>query len=302
MVINLDRVYKDDRLCKSLTGMKVFELNNLLASFESSYLQLANSKQRQRKFGGGRRGVLPTFRHRLFFILFYFKCYPTFDVAAFFIGTVRSKSHSWVKKLIPIIESSLGRELVLPERKIDTIEKLFRNFPESKEIFIDGTEREIQRSKNNNKNNKRRYSGKKKRHCRKNIIISSKKKDILYLSPTRNGRKHDFKITKAENIPRAIPPDKDTYVDTGFQGIKDMVENPDRIHMPKKKLKNKHLSPEDKEMNQIISSIRIKVEHAIGGIKKFNCLSHTFRNKKGQDDKFINIISGLWNYHLRLNR
>ena len=299
--MNLEKAFSDNRLCKALTGMNIGEVNDLMISFEQAYLQQASSKKRLRKVGGGRKGCLPTLRHRLFFILFYFKCYPTFDLAAFIIGTVRSKSFRWVEVLTPIIKIALNRELVLPQRKMGSLEDLFKNFPETKEIFIDGSERVIQRPKGN-KNNKRKYSGKKKAHSRKNIIISNKDKEILYLSPTRNGRKHDFRITKAENVPRFIPPDKDTYVDTGFQGIKDLVNNPDNIHIPKKKPKNKQLTSEEKEINAIISSIRIKVEHTIGGIKKFNCLSHVFRNKKGQDDEFINIISGLWNYHIRMSR
>ena len=139
--------------------------------------------------------------------------------------------------------------------------------------MIDGTERRVQRPKNS-KNQQRRYSGKKKCHTRKNIILSNETKQILYLSPTRNGRKHDFNITKAENIPNIIPPDKELYADTGFQGIKNLVKSAKNIFMPRKRSKNKPLTSDEKVINQIISSIRIKVEHAIGGIKRFNCLSH----------------------------
>lgn len=300
-MLNIEKAFKDNRLSKALTGMTIDEINNLVITFEQAYLQNAYSKKRLRKLGGGRKGSLPTLKHKLFFILFYFKCYPTFDMVAFLLDNARSKAHRWVEILTPILTQALGRELVLPQRKISNLEDLFKYFPESKEIFIDGTERKIQRPKNI-KNQKRKYSGKKKSHSRKNIIISNKDKEILYLSPTKNGRKHDFNITKAKEIPKSIPPDKDVYLDTGFQGIKDLVENSDNIFMPKKKPKNGKLTTDEKEINAIISSIRIKVEHAIGGIKRFNCLSHIFRNKKGQDDEFINIACGLWNYHLRMNR
>ncbi|GHU29537.1 hypothetical protein FACS1894152_7860 [Bacilli bacterium] len=49
---------------------------------------------------------------------------------------------------------------------------LFREYyPGVKDIFIDGTERPVQRPRNN-KLQKKRYSGKKKRHTRKNVIMS----------------------------------------------------------------------------------------------------------------------------------
>lgn len=300
-MLNIDRAISNSRLCKSLTGLDTFELSNLAISFEQSYIQLSNNKRRLRKLGGGRKGSLPTIEHKLFFILFYFKCYPTFDMASFCLDNARSKAHRWVTVLTPILTKALGRELVLPLRQINSLEELFKHFPETKELFIDGTEKRIQRPKSH-KNQKRKYSGKKKCHTRKNVVICNKDKSILYLSPTKNGRKHDFNITKKAGIPQKIPPNKFIYLDTGFQGIKDLVDNPDNIFMTKKKPKNGELTQNEKETNAIISSIRIKVEHAIGGIKRFNCLSHIFRNKKGQDDNFIYIASGLWNYHLRMNQ
>ena len=39
--------------------------------------------------------------------------------------------------------------------------------------------------------------------------------------------------------------------------------------MPKKKPKRKELTPEDKQDNKRIFGIKIKVEHAIGGMKKY---------------------------------
>lgn len=297
----IERAFKSDRVCKSLTGMTVSEIDNLVPIFSEMLYISAKSKKRHRSVGGGRTGELSSPKHKLFFILFYFKCYPTYDLAGFIFNVHRSRPCDWYHKLSKILEQALGRELVLPKRQMSDLSDLLEQFPDVKELFVDGTERKTQRPKNS-RNQKRKYSGKKKCHSRKNIIISNKDKEILYLSPTRNGRKHDFNIAKKEEVPKEIPPDIPTFLDTGFQGIKDLVENPDKIFMPKKKPRNGQLTQDEKEINAIISSLRIKVEHAIGGIKRFNCLSQIFRNKKGQDDQFINIACGLWNYHLRMNR
>ena len=193
----------------------------------------------------------------------------------------------------------MGRNLVLPTRQINNLEDFLKHFPEANELFIDGTERRTQRSKKPDKQ-KRQYSGKKKTHVRKNIIIATKNREIVYLSPTTDGAKHDFNITKNEQIPQSLPPDIPLYADSGFQGIKDLVKNPELIFMSQKKPRNAELTSDQKETNSIISSIRVKVEHAIAGLKRLNCLSHVYRNKKGQDDSFINIAAGLWNYHLRM--
>jgi hypothetical protein len=95
-----------------------------------------------------------------------------------------------------------------------------------------------------------------------------------------------------------IPPDITILADTGFQGLQKEHSN---ILMPKKKPKGGYLTKKEKEMNKLISSVRIKVEHAISGIKRFRCVSDIYRNKNGFDDKMMNVATGLWNFHLQMN-
>jgi len=71
------------------------------------------------------------------------------------------------------------------------------------------------------------------------------------------------------------------------------------VIMPKKKPKGGELTQEEKHLNKLISGIGVKVEHAIGGVKRFGIVSNIFRNKiDGFDDKVMEILCGLWNYHL----
>ena len=279
------------------------EIESLLPTFEKllrekSVKTLTNQK-RQRKIGGGKTGVMKSDLHKLFFILFYLKCYPTFDLAGFVYSVDRSRTCRWAQTLLPLLEKTLGRNLVLPERQVTTLDELFKHFPETKELFIDGTERRVQRPKDSKKQ-KKLYSGKKKFHSRKNLIISNERKEVLYLSPTTSGKTHDFKIALTESIPKILPENIPTNLDTGFQGIRDHVKNPSMIFMPQKKPRNGELTSDQKETNHIISSIRVRVEHTISGIKRMNCLVHIYRNRKGQDDSYINASAGLWNYHQRM--
>ena len=69
--------------------------------------------------------------------------------------------------------------------------------------------------------------------------------------------------------------------------------------MPKKKPRGRSLSEEQKDENALISGIRMRVEHAIGGMKRYGCLSQVYRNKNGIDDKFALVCAGLWNFHLK---
>jgi hypothetical protein len=62
-----------------------------------------------------------------------------------------------------------------------------------------------------------------------------------------------------DNIPERIS----IWVDKGYEGIKKIIKNGNKVFMPKKKPKGGKLTEEEKEDNKIISSIRMVVEHAI---------------------------------------
>jgi len=65
----------------------------------------------------------------------------------------------------------------------------------------------------------------------------------------------------------------------GFTGVD--KDYPDAcVMMPKKKPRGKELTGEEKVQNKIISSIRVRVEHAIGGIKRMRITTDKFCNKK----------------------
>jgi len=56
---------------------------------------------------------------------------------------------------------------------------------------------------------------------------------------------------------------------------------------------------EEKASNTALSQVRIFVEHAIGGMKRYNIFVHCFRNRKDNfEDDVIGICAGLWNLSL----
>ena len=258
-------------------------------------IEEAEKKDRKRAFGGGSNGNIKDPRKKLFYILWYLKVYPTFDVAAYVFGSSKSRTQAWTHKILPILEKTLGRKLVLPKRRIGSLEEFFVLFPETKEVMLDGMERPIIRSQKKKSQNKH-YSGKKKRHTRKNLILTNHKKKILLITPTKHGRVHDKKLSDKNMIASRIPEAVSLLVDTGFQGIQKQHQN---TLIPKKKPRGGFLTESEKAWNSLISSTRMKVEHAIGGIKRFNAISHIFRNKNGIDDQFVNVCSGLWNLELQ---
>lgn len=296
MLINPKKLLRRERQLKSVIGMSGKEFKLLHEQFDRIYKKAQKEKPRRRGIGGGRQGVIKDTKSKLLFVLMYVKVYPTYDLAGALFGVVASRPHEWVYEYLPILEKALGRHCVLPLRKISSAEEFKRLYPGVQEVTLDGAERPIQRPKNN-KNRKKAYSGKKKRHTRKNIYLVNEEKKILYLSPTKSGKIHDFKQFKKTGLIDDIPEDIDILGDKGFAGINDLSKH--QTFIPKKKPKNGFLTPEEKENNSLISSIRIKVEHAIGGVKRMGSATNIFRGRFGSDDSFTFISAALWNFHLQ---
>lgn len=296
--MNTRRIFNDDRQMKAVIGMGRKEFEALLPAFSEAWyveLKLA-SPNRIRKIGGGKKGMLPTMEEKLFAVLLFLKIYPTFDVLGFLTGRERTRACRSTHFLLKVMERSLGKHLVLPERKITSVEEFFKKFPGTKDIFLDGTERPVQRPKDPKKR-KKLYSGKKKRFMRKNIIGSDEKKKILYLSKTKSARRHDKRLADKAGILRAIPEDVTAWVDTGFQGIQNDHAN---TMIPLKTTKKQPLTEEQKQNNRIISGIRVIIEHAIGGMKRLKAASDIYRNRIPYTDDHLNLLcAGLWNFHLQ---
>jgi hypothetical protein len=293
-IMDISKILSNHRMSMALIGLSKAKFEGLLEVFTKIVIEDKNKQKRKRKIGGGRNGNIKNPKQKLFFILFYMKNYPTFDVAAFLFASSKTSTCDWVIDILPILEKALKIKLVLPKRQISTPEEFFRLFPGVREVMLDGVERPTIRSRKPKTQNKH-YSGKKKRHTRKNLVLTDKRK-ILLLTPTKHGKVHDKKMSDKNMLASRIPEEIALLVDTGFQGIQKQHKN---TLIPKKKPKGGFLTEVEKEMNRLISSTRISVEHAIGGMKRFRVASELFRNKKGIDDTFMLLSSGLWNLHIQ---
>lgn len=296
-----ERILANPRLCQALFGTSREEIKGLLPVFSDCLLAYRHeaNPHRQRKVGGGRKGDLPTDEDKLLYVLMYLKVYPTYDVLSVLADHQRSKCGDSIQHFLPVLESALGRKLVLPERKATSLEEVFERVPGLKDIFLDGTERRVQRPRNKKKQNKL-YSGKKKGTTRKTIIVNNEKKKIVFMSPTKSGRRHDKRLADKCQIIRHVPPDVTIWTDTGLQGLQHLHPN---TVMPTKATKNKPLTLEQKQNNRIVSGIRVVSEHAIGGFKRFKAASDVYRNKLPNFDDLMNVVcAGLWNLHLEQAR
>lgn len=159
---------RDDRHMRALTGLSIEQFNQLLPTFSQVYKEVewktyeegVASGERQRKPGGGAKGKLAEMEDKLLFVLYYYKIYPTFDAFGTQFDLARSKAHSNLYKLSPILHKTLVRLEMMPHRQFATPEELKSALGDVSQVIIDVTERNFRRSQNNEQQQEH-YSGKK---------------------------------------------------------------------------------------------------------------------------------------------
>jgi len=115
----------------------------------------------------------------------------------------------------------------------------------------------------------------KKQHMLKNTVMSLPDKVIVFLGRTFSGHHHDYTMLKQE-----FPPEVDWFadlqvrVDLGYLGIKsdyrgDQIDIPTKKPRKSQKHPNPQLSDEQRAANTAVSRVRIFIEHAIGGMKRY---------------------------------
>lgn len=290
------RIKRNRRKFLSLTGLTPKEFKGLLPAFEQAYRRLhppdqtQAGKPRQRKLGGGRKSVLASFEQKLLFVLVYQKAYPLQTLLGELFTMSQPGVNYWIHHLLPVLKEALDIMEAIPERNPRRFSRTEKRLADAPEFIIDGTERRRQRPKNQEKQ-RLYYSGKKKAHSDKNVVIvQAQTKRVGFLSQTYTGKTHDKKIADEESI--CYPRDAVLHKDTGFQGYEPAVQ---QTCQPKKK-RGMELTAKEKRNNRKLSRIRVKVEHALAGVKRSRIVKDVFRNtKEGSSDLVMVVACGLHN-------
>lgn len=155
----------DDRIVASLIGMPKSKFTSLVKVFESAALEIDQERVQQGEIKqvkqGGPKGYLDTYEKKLFFILYYLKTYPTFDVLGFHFGFSGGHAHAHVDKLLPVLDRALSHLKLMPERQPKTPEEFSQLLEKYKNIAIDGMECPCVRPQDDSAQEEH-YSGKKK--------------------------------------------------------------------------------------------------------------------------------------------
>lgn len=124
------------------------------------------------------------------------------------------------------------------------------------------------------------------------IIGEVATRQIIYLSKTVEGKKHDKKLADEEAI--EYPEGTPLQQDTGFQGY---APKGAIILQPRKKPRGGELTEEEKEQNRNLSSVRVLIEHLISGAKRLRIVKEELRLKvENISDDLMEIACGTHNF------
>jgi hypothetical protein len=101
----------NDRMVKALIGISRQKFDDLVLIFASAedtiHQERLQKKAIKRLPSGGHQGVLNTPRKRLFFVLYYLKTYPTFDVLGFHFGLSAGHAHDFIATYLKVLVKCL---------------------------------------------------------------------------------------------------------------------------------------------------------------------------------------------------
>lgn len=142
-----------DRQYKALTGLDKLHFDKLSDTFKHCEQQLQEAHYREyqafydRKPSKAGKPLFEQASEKLFFLLFYLKTYPTFDVLGFTFGCSGKTAHTNLYKYLPVLQKALANLGVLPARRFEQPDEFIDFVRNEQELLIDATERAHHRKK-----------------------------------------------------------------------------------------------------------------------------------------------------------
>jgi hypothetical protein len=147
---------RTDKQYKAATGLCIAKFDTLYEHFSQLYIPKTGNL-----YSKHNTPVLTDKREALFFILHYYKSYPTLQNLALYFGFSEFSASHYLDLLKPVLKASLERNASVKKDVFTTQTAFDEAFAGVEEVFIDVTEVGIERPQNRQVQ-QAKYSGKKK--------------------------------------------------------------------------------------------------------------------------------------------
>jgi hypothetical protein len=303
MICRYDQLRRHPAVFLKMTGLRLNEFEQLLtdmlphiADAERTRLQRAD---RRRALGAGRHADLAR-TNQLLLTIIWLRQYPTNELLGYLFGVSDSTASRILARMLPLLETAGKDTMRMPDpgrKRRKTLDTLLKETPELA-VIIDTFEQHVQRSKDREDANAH-YSGKKKQHTLKSqVAVNEETGEICDVADSVLGPTADITVLKESGLLERLPKGVGGIGDLAYIGIAEA--HPQHLGAtPRRKPRGKERPHEDVCFNRAFAKRRIKVEHTIGRMRRYQCLNQTDRHHRRNHSARTRAVAGLVNRQIR---
>ena len=297
MILRLSRLRGFPAIFRHLTGitLALFDqmLPDLRLAFSAQRRRRLNRPDRQRAYGGGDDIDLEP-ADQFLLTIFWLRHYPTQEVLGYLFGVSDSTARRAIDRCLPLLEKAGRDTMRMPDpgrgRRKD-LSRLLKDTPDVA-VLIDTFEQPVQRPK---KRQKRFYSGKKKRHTLKSqVAVDEETGAIVDVAESVPGPTADIKVLEKSKLLGRLPRGVGGVGDLAYVGIEAL--HPEGLGATgRRKPRGQPRSLADRRYNKAFSRRRIRVEHGIGRLRRYQAVTQTDRHFRKGHTARVRAVAGLVN-------
>jgi hypothetical protein len=297
MILRREHLGRHPAVFRSMTGLTVaaFDLllPQLLAAFAADRRRRLDRPGRRRAVGGGDDFDLGVTDQFLLTVV-WLRHYPTQECLGYLFGVSDSTALRAVRRCLPLLEQSGRDTMRLPDpgrgQRRD-LPALLRQTPELA-VIVDTFEQRAQRPR---RRQRAYYSGKKKAHTLKSQVAVDEDGRVADVGESRPGRWADLKVLRRSGlVGKLIRAQVGALGDLAYLGLGGLSPKL-RGATPRRKPRGRGRPEEDRRYNRAFARRRIKVEHAIGRLRRYQALTQVDRHRRRLHTARVRAVAGLVN-------
>ena len=297
MIFRREYLGRHPAVFRSMTGLtaEAFDrmLPALLQAFHADRRRRLDRPDRRRAYGGGDTFDLGVADQFLLAVV-WLRQYPTQECLGYLFGVSDSSALRAVRRCLPVLEGQGKDTMRLPDpgrgRRRD-LPALLRDTP-GLAVIVDTFEQRTHRPR---RRQRAYYSGKKKAHTLKSQVAVDEDGRVVDVGVSRPGPWADLKVFRRSGLAGRLARAKVAALgDLAYVGVDGLVSGL-RGATPRRKPRGQERPAEDRRYNRAFARRRIKVEHAIGRLRRFQALSAVNRHGRRGHEARVRAVAGLVN-------
>ena len=299
MILRYAALHRHPAIFLSMTGLRVREFDALLRDVRPLFAEAEHKRlsrpDRQRAIGAGHPHELSV-GDQLLLTVVWLRQYPTHEVLGYLFGVSDSAVSRTLPRWLPVLEAAGRDTMRLPDpgkKKRRSLETLLADTPQLA-VIIDTFEQRVQRPTERPAADKH-YSGQKKMHTLKSqVAVEADTGRIVDVYPGVLGPTADLTVLDESKLLARLPKDVGALGDLAYVGL-------DKRHpqglgaTPRRKPRGQDRPAEDIAYNRAFARRRIRVEHGIGRMRRYQCLSQMDRHHQRHYSERVYAVAGLAN-------